>query len=193
MHDFFRLYIWVHPERWSEGSNPLWEAWWTGNQVGIFLLFLSSLFLLIYWTASALLFFFFIKSSVNMLFLLHWHDLMFKQNEPYVEHLLFCRMPDPDFSVNYVKTLVGKTSDLNSVIRCYCKHLCGQKHHNYRYELTYRAQTPPLRQQAHDRCDGRKHSEGNRDVHGSVDTLLWDPSSSKREALQCHQPGVQPH
>ena len=26
-------------------------------------------------------------------------------------HLLFCRMPDPDFSVNDVKMFVGKSSD----------------------------------------------------------------------------------
>lgn len=37
---FLRLHVWVHPERWSEGSNHLWEAWWTGNQVGLLFIFL---------------------------------------------------------------------------------------------------------------------------------------------------------
>lgn len=31
-----RFYIWVHPEKWSEETNHLWEAWWIGNQVFIF-------------------------------------------------------------------------------------------------------------------------------------------------------------
>lgn len=76
VYHFYRLYIWVHPERRSEGPHHVWEAWWTGNQVGIFLI---SVFLI---SSSHLLnyFSFLIKSIVNMLFLLHWHNSMFKPN-----------------------------------------------------------------------------------------------------------------
>lgn len=38
---------------------------------------------------------------------------MYKPNNMRLKcHLLFCRMPDPDFSVNDVKMFVGKTSSI---------------------------------------------------------------------------------
>lgn len=49
------------------------------------------------------------------------------------------------------------------------------------------------RQSTHCRRHGCQHTEGDWDVNGPVATVLWDTSVRKRETLQCHQPGVQPH
>lgn len=49
------------------------------------------------------------------------------------------------------------------------------------------------RQSPDDRRDGRGYSEGHRDVYGSVEAILRDPAFPEREAVQCHQLGVQPH
>lgn len=111
---FLRLDIWIRPERWPEGPHHPWEAWWTGTEVSI--LFFLSFFLLIYATATYYYYLIIRFLWTCLFFLLHWGDVCWcikwiNKMTHVICHLLFCRMPDPDFSVNDVKMFVGKSSD----------------------------------------------------------------------------------